>query len=73
MTGMLLSLGHTRSEGLKGVAVSAYNRVEGRQTGLSIGIVNYAEELRGVQIGLVNIARANPSGLRATPLINVGF
>ena len=53
--------------------MSAYNRVEGRQTGLSIGVVNYAEELHGVQIGVVNIATSNRRGLRVTPLRNVGF
>jgi hypothetical protein len=31
--GVLVALGHTRAEGLKGLAVSAYNRVEGCQTG----------------------------------------
>ena len=53
--------------------MSAYNRVEGPHTGLGIGVVNYAEELHGIQIGVVNIVRSNPSGLRVTPLINVGF
>ncbi|NIQ51932.1 MAG: hypothetical protein GWM92_00265, partial [Gemmatimonadetes bacterium] len=41
----------------RGVSVSAFNRIQGRQNGLTIGILNIAEELHGLQIGLVNIAR----------------
>ena len=43
---------------------------EGVQRGLAIGIVNFAEELHGAQIGLINIARNNPSGRRVLPVIN---
>ena len=38
--------------------------------GLAIGIVNFAEELHGAQIGLMNIARNNPSGRQVLPVIN---
>jgi hypothetical protein len=62
------------SEGLsdatmRGVAVSAYNRVVGRQDGLTIGIVNIADELHGVQFGLINIAK-NKARFRVMPIVN---
>jgi len=39
--------------------------------GLSIGLVNYTAELRGVQIGLLNYARNNPRWLRLLPFLNL--
>ena len=50
----------------------AVNAVRGYQRGLSIGLVNYAESLFGVQLGLVNIVRDNPSPFRVLPIINIG-
>jgi hypothetical protein len=55
---------------MKGVSVSAYNRIKGDQFGLSIGLLNYAWELHGWQIGVLNYARNNPKGLRLLPLFN---
>ena len=55
---------------IRGVSVSSFNQVKGVQRGLAIGIVNFAEELHGAQIGLINIARNNPSGRRVLPVIN---
>jgi hypothetical protein len=49
---------------------SAYNRVLGRQTGLTIGVVNYARELHGVQIGLINVSD-NDGVRRFLPLVSV--
>ena len=43
------------------------------QDGWTIGVVNYARDLRGVQIGLINIARSNPKGTRVLPLFNADF
>jgi hypothetical protein len=57
---------------MRGVSLSAFNRVSGVQHGLTIGVLNIAEELRGVQIGLINIARRNPSGRRVLPIVNWG-
>lgn len=53
----------------RGVGVSAWSRIEGRQTGLTIGLLNVAEELHGLQIGLVNIAR-NKESFSVLPLVN---
>jgi len=57
---------------LHGAALSAYNRIRGTQRGVTIGIVNYARRLDGVQFGLVNIVRENPDGRRVLPLVNWG-
>ena len=35
--------------------------------------MNYARDLRGVQIGVINIARSNPKGTRVLPLFNADF
>lgn len=53
-----------------GVTVSSYNHIKGVQHGLAIGLLNYTEELHGVQVGLINIARNNPSGARVLPIAN---
>ncbi len=57
----------------KGLSASAFNYMEGRQTGLAIAIVNYAEELNGVQLGLINIAKNNPDYFRILPFLNLHF
>jgi hypothetical protein len=58
---------------IQGLAIGGFNQVRGLHHGLAIGIVNYAEELQGVQIGLINIARNNPSGAKVLPIANAHF
>ena len=55
---------------MKGISISAYNRIKGDQFGLSIGLLNFAWELHGWQIGVLNYAGNNPKGLRLLPLFN---
>jgi hypothetical protein len=55
---------------VQGVTVSAFNHVKGAQFGLSLGLLNYAWEVHGVQIGVLNYAGNNPRGLRWLPLFN---
>jgi hypothetical protein len=57
---------------LDGVGVSAFNQVRGHQSGLTIGVVNYAWSLNGVQLGLLNIVRDNPPSRRVLPVVNWG-
>jgi len=77
LKGVHLSLGTIitdKSGGvMTGLAVSSFNYIRGDQVGLSIGIVNYAWDVKGVQIGLVNIVRNNPRGLKVLPLFNTSF
>ncbi len=56
-----------------GFGVSAYNRIKGKQTGVTIGVVNYTKSIRGVQFGLINIVKENPKGLRVLPFFNTRF
>ncbi len=56
---------------MNGLSVSAVNRIRGRQHGLTIGIINIARDLRGVQLGLLNYAGSNRRGLRLLPLVNM--
>lgn len=56
----------------EGVGVSAFNQVLGHQQGLTIGIINYARSLSGLQVGLLNIVRDNPPARRALPVVNWG-
>ncbi len=58
---------------LRGLAASAFNHVRGTQTGLSIGIVNYAWDVKGLQLGVINIVRNNPKGLKVLPVFNRNF
>ena len=53
--------------------VEVVNGIKGKQTGVSLGIVNYAYELKGIQIGLINYVRENPKYLKVLPLINARF
>lgn len=57
---------------LRGAAVAPVTWVQGAQRGLSVGLVNYAWSLTGVQLGLVNIVRDNPRPRRVLPLVNWG-
>jgi hypothetical protein len=58
---------------LTGVTTAAFNQILGKQTGLAVGVVNYARSLNGVQIGLINHVADNPKYLRTLPLINARF
>lgn len=77
LKGIHLSLGTIMTDKsggvMTGLAVSPFNYIRGDQVGLSIGIVNYAWNVKGVQIGLVNIVRNNPRGLKVLPLFNTSF
>jgi hypothetical protein len=55
--------------GFEGVSIGGFNWIRGSQRGLTIGILNIAEELHGVQIGLINIAR-NKESFSVLPFVN---
>lgn len=63
----------SREGSLSGCTVSPFNYIRGAQNGLSIGIVNYAWSVKGIQLGLVNIVRDNPRGLKVLPVFNTNF
>ena len=62
--------GNVVGETMGGIQAGAVNIVRGSAYGLQIAFVNFAEDLRGVQIGVLNF---NNTGLRCFPVINMGF
>jgi hypothetical protein len=66
----LVGVSVSRSGTLHGVAASPINVIHGRQRGLTIGVINVANELHGVQVGVLNIARNNGAGRRVLPIAN---
>ncbi|MGB8952915.1 MAG: hypothetical protein WCC06_09675 [Candidatus Aminicenantales bacterium] len=76
LKGVQLALGTVRVENdghMIGFSASAFNHIRGTQTGLTIGLVNYARRLKGVQIGLINIVRDNPKYMKILPILNANF
>jgi len=56
-----------------GVSASLYHYSENRMKGISFSLFNYAAELLGIQIGIINIAQNNPFPFKVLPLINAHF
>ncbi|HSQ29625.1 MAG TPA: hypothetical protein VLN49_07240 [Gemmatimonadaceae bacterium] len=52
-----------------GGALSSVNHIKGAQHGLTIGLFNYARELHGAQIGLINISD-NEGHRRVLPILS---
>jgi hypothetical protein len=57
---------------MSGVQTGVVNYAGGKMKGMQIGVVNRAEELRGVQLGLLNIAKRG-GFLPVFPIVNAGF
>jgi hypothetical protein len=55
---------------LTGLSIGGVNTAWRRQTGLSIGLFNYAESLEGIQIGILNHVPENPPAQRWLPVLN---
>jgi hypothetical protein len=76
ITGLTVALAHVRIEDdgiLTGLTASAFPYIKGTLKGVSLGIFNYAYEVNGIQIGLLNYVADNPSGLKILPLFNTSF
>jgi len=76
LKGVQLALGTVRvvDDGRMSLfSASAFNHIQGTQSGLSIGLVNYARRLKGLQLGVINIVRDNRKSLRVLPLFNADF
>lgn len=70
-TGVQISNLATRSGALTGVQISSlYNRAD-EVRGLQIALVNDAQDLEGVQLGLLNVNRSG--WLPVVPFLNFGF
>jgi hypothetical protein len=76
LTGLGATMGYMRIRDggtLRGATVAAANHVRGTQRGLTIGLVNYARALHGVQLGLLNVARNNPFWATILPGLNLNL
>ena len=69
--GVTLSGLRVDTRDLLGLSIAPLNRVRGEQRGITIGLLNSARILKGVQVGLLNHAANNPPALRWLPLINL--
>ena len=73
VSGITAAIATIDTRDLDGLAVAGWNRVRRRQRGLTIGLFNQAEELNGVQVGLINFAGNQHGLLRWTPILNLHF
>jgi hypothetical protein len=76
ITGLTVALAHVRIENdgiLTGLTAAAFPYIKGLLKGISFGIFNYAYEVSGVQIGLLNYVADNPTGLKYLPIFNTSF
>jgi hypothetical protein len=71
LTGLALSIVHMTPTDLTGIGVGGYNDVRGVQRGITIGLLNRAQELHGIQIGLFNFAENNRAPFRYLPVLNL--
>ena len=73
LRGIAVAGGAVSTEDLLELSVAPYNRYVGIQRGIAIGIYNSANELRGVQIGVLNRAGNHRPPFRYVPLLNFDF
>jgi hypothetical protein len=76
ITGLTVAIAHVRIEDdgvLTGLTAAAFPYIKGLLKGVSLGVFNYAYEVNGIQIGLLNYVADNPSGLKILPLFNTSF
>lgn len=71
--GIAIAAARLRTETLTGLSVAGYNQVLGIQRGITIGLYNKADELHGVQLGLLNFAGNNRGPARWLPILNMHF
>ncbi len=59
-----------KGEYLDGFKAACFCQATGELNGVSIAVVNIAEDLHGLQIGLINIAKNNRAPYKVLPLVN---
>ncbi|MBK7467341.1 MAG: hypothetical protein IPJ43_11250 [Saprospiraceae bacterium] len=72
LTGLAIGV-LTDIESSIGIIISLFKQHSKKQRGLSIAALNKADELKGLQIGLLNYAGNNPKLVRWLPFINFHF
>lgn len=70
INGLASSFYGINAEQVNGVSLSLINDAN-EQNGVAIGLINSSEKLKGVQFGLINHAKNNRKGLRTLPFVNM--
>jgi hypothetical protein len=76
LQGIQVALGMVRvkKDGcMTGLSASPFNYFKGTQIGITIGLVNYTETLKGIQFGLVNIVHDKSKFFKVLPIFNARF
>ena len=73
INGIAIAGGGIRAVKIKGFALSLIKNTFKKQNGVSISAINEADELHGVQFGLINHAKNNRKIFRWTPFFNFNF
>lgn len=60
----------TDIESINGISISLFRQHSKKQKGLAISVINKTDELKGVQIGLLNYVGNNPKLFRCLPFLN---
>ena len=71
--GLAAGLAKVDARDLRGLGIAGWTRIRGEQRGITIGVFNQAEELHGVQLGLLNFAGNNRGLARWLPILNLHF
>ncbi len=69
---MSAAVGYVDAGQLRGLSVAGFHLLDG-SIGLTIGIVNWTDELHGIQVGLLNRAGNNPAPFNTLPFVNAHF
>ena len=70
--GITGAVGWISADEIRGLSAAGLQR-SGLHVGLSVGLINWTDHLRGVQLGLLNRAGNNPAPFRVLPLLNVSL
>jgi len=64
----------TAKQDMNGISIGAINIVQGTSHGMQIGLINYTNNLKGIQLGLLNMIDDGPGGgIPVMPLMNLKF
>lgn len=70
--GVTAALLRIEAETVRGLSVGGLQRSQ-EHVGLAVGVVNWTDRLRGVQLGVLNRAGNNPHPFRVLPLVNLNL
>jgi hypothetical protein len=72
VSGLRINLLYGRNQNLRGLDLGLVNDVPGLVEGFQCGLVNWAGELSGLQVGVLNSASISSAGLCQIGVVNLG-